>query len=200
MNPTIYALLCILLFFLCIYYMYGGMVSSLVRWSKPAKADKHGKLRQPTLTTAESLKCYIPFYQVLYMRRALYRSYGAWLYVAIISAVCITVRIFNMIVPINGNVMFITIFMMYFGVILHILLYAIPTAAVAKMYGYGWVTVIITAIVPHFAAYFLKGGISCRMAAMKKEEVFNGNNGETYIKSRTDERQSGHAVSARRNT
>lgn len=197
MSANVYALLCILLFFCCIYYMYGGMVQSVVRWSKKPITDKFGKSKQPKLTVGESLKCFIPFYQVLYMRKALYHSYGAYSYIAAFSAAFIVIRIVNMLVPIHGNALFVTIWLMYIGILLHVILYAIPTAAIAKMYGYSIPMIIVVALLPHFAAFFLKGGISSRMMTLKKEEVFSSKNGETYIQQKPDQRQSSNAVSAR---
>lgn len=188
MSPTTYALLCIIFFFVSIYYLYGQMVVSIVRWSKRPKFNSKGKLITPKLSASETAKCFIPLYQVAYLRRVMYRSYGPWLGICIASAVCIVLRLINLFIPIHGNVLFITILLMYLGILLHIILYAIPTAAVVKMYGYSIPMVILSAIIPHFMAFFLKGGISARMMALKKEEVFKADNGNTHIQSRPNKR------------
>lgn len=190
MTDNMYALLCILFFFVAIYYLYGDMVCSIVRWSKKPVPGSKGQLKQPKLTATETLMCFIPLYQVCYMRKALYHSYGPWAVISGVSAVCILLRILNLFVPISGNVLFITIFIMYIGIILHILLYAIPTAAVVKMYGYSIPMIIVSALIPHFMAFFLKGGISTRMISLRKEEVFSEKNGDTYIQSRSNKRKS----------
>lgn len=185
MSAMTYAFLIILMFFFIIYWIYGQMVCVIVRWSKKPKKGKDGKMRQPKLTIWEIVKCYIPLYQVCYMRLWLYGSNLLYVIFSIICAVCVGLRLLNVLIPINSYVMFVTVILMYIGVFTHILIYAIATAAAVKLYGFSWLTVILSFIFPHFMAFFMKSYIPSKMISMQKEDVFSEHKSDTYIKQRS---------------
>lgn len=185
MSPTLYAALIFILFFAIIYFMYGKMVAMIVKYSKPLKKMKNGKTKRAPLTAGEVAQCYIPIYQVVYLRKVLYKSVGAWGGIAIASVVLILLRFLNMLVPINSYVMFATIICIYLGILLHVILYGGVTAAVFKMYGCNWGVIILSFFIPHFIAPFMMGNIATRMQSLQKEEVFSEHHEDTYIQSRT---------------
>ncbi len=189
MSSELYAFLIILLFFVILYWMYGMMVSTIARWSKrPRKNKKTGKMIQPKLTMGETIRCYIPIYQVGYMRSWLYGSGTVFYVLGAISFGCIFLRLLNLFIPINSYVMFASVILIYIGIFLHIVLYGFATAAALKLYGFGWFTIILGAIVPHFVAFFMKTLIVNKMQAIQKEDVFSEHKSDTYIKQRTDKR------------
>lgn len=184
MSDVTYAFLIIVMFFVIIYWLYGQMVCVIVRWSKKPRKGKDNKMRQPKLTAGEVVRCYIPIYQVCYMRLWLYGSNTVYKILSIICAVCIFLRGLNMFIPINSYVMFVTVILMYIGVLLHILIYGIATAAAVKLYGFSWFSVIMSFLFPHFMAFFMKSSIPNKMISMQKEDVFSEHKTDTYIKQR----------------
>lgn len=188
MSDVTYAALIILLFFVLLYWMYGMMVTSVVRWSKRPRKNKKGKMVQPKLTFGETVRCYIPLYQVSYMRLWLYGSSTLWNVLCSICLACVVLRGINLFIPINSYVMFVTVILMYTGVLMHILIYGIATAAAVKLYGFSWFTVILSFFIPHFVAYFMRTLIPNKMQSLQKEDVFHEHKSDTYIKQRTDKR------------
>lgn len=188
MSDVTYAALIILMFFIIIYWIYGQMVATIVRWSKKPRKNKKGKMSQPPLTFGETVRCYIPLYQVSYMRLWLYGSNTVCNILCTICAVCIAIRMLNLVITINSYVMFATVIIMYIGVFMHILIYAVVTAAAIKLYGFGWPTIILTFIFPHFMAFFMKSSIPNKMISMQKEDVFSEHKTDTYIKQRPNKR------------
>lgn len=184
MSDVTYAFLIILMFFFIIYWIYGQMVCVIVRWSKKPRKCKDGKMRQPKLTVGEIAKCYIPLYQVCYMRLWLYGSNLVYCILSAICAVCVFLRLLNMFIPINSYVMFGTVILMYIGVLLHLLIYGIATAAAVKLYGFSWFSIILSLIFPHFMAFFMKSSIPNKMISMQKEDTFSEHKSDTYIKQR----------------
>lgn len=184
MSDVTYAALIILLFFVVLYWMYGMMVSTVVRWSKRPRKNKKGKMVQPQLTFGETVRCYIPLYQVSYMRLWLYGSATLFHVLGTICAVCILLRLVNLFIPINSYVMFITVLLMYFGILLHLFIYGFATAAALKLYGFSWFTIILGFIAPQFVAFFMRTLIPNKMLAMQKEDVFSEHKSDTYIKQK----------------
>ncbi len=186
MSDVTYAFLIILMFFVIIYWIYGQMVAVIVRWSKRPKRNKKGKMVQPKLTLGEQVRCYIPLYQVSFMRLWLYGSNTVCNVLCTVSAACIIIRLINLFIPINSYVMFITVILMYIGILIHVLLYAIATAAAVKLYGFSMVTVVLSFMFPHFMAFFMKSYIPSKMISMQKEDVFHEHKTDTYIKHRNN--------------
>lgn len=184
MSENLYAFLIIVVFFFLIYGMYGMLVSTVVKWAKKPVKNKKGKLVQRPLTFAELVPCYIPFIQICALRKALYRTSAPWNILCGLSAFLILARLVNVFVPINSYVMFATIIMLYVGIVLHLFIYGFVTASCVKLYGYGWLGILICALLPYWVGPFLKNLIPAKMIDMRKEETFSAKNGNTYIKSK----------------
>ena len=169
-----------------LFVNYGSFTKTVVRWAKPpVRSKKSNKLKQPPLSMKETLLCYLPFYQVCYTRKSLYKSYGFTKIMAIISMTCIGCNLFNKFVfAVNGYVMFFFNIAMYIGVILCWLLYAIVTADCAHMYGFSWFTILLCFLFPHLFCWYLHNNIPTKMRQIHREETFSEHNGNTVIKQR----------------
>lgn len=185
-----YAIGIFLVFFLMIYGSYARLAWTVMRWvKKPRKSKKTHKLVQPKNTSHELIVGCIPFYQACLVHKALYRTYSWTLPVAIVSAVCIFIRLINVLfLPINALVMVITVYMMWFGIILHIILYGVVTANCARLYDFSTVRIVLCLIFPHLACVGLVNNIPHKMIDMRKKETFEENKDDTVIKSKHSKR------------
>lgn len=188
MSSFLYAIGIFILFFIMIYGNYGRFAVCVIKYSKkPVKRKIKGKfvMIQPNISLSEKLPCYIPIWQLVVVRRALYGYSGVFAPLSILSILLIMFNlIISFIIPINGYAMFIAHLCMYLGVLLNMVLYAVVTADCAKMYGFGNLCVLLNAIVPHLACIWMINNIPHIMSDMRKEKTFEENNGETIIKSK----------------
>lgn len=190
MSGLFYAFGIFILFFALIYTFYGQFAVEVVRWCKPIiKSKSTGKIKAPSISTEETIKCYIPIYQAVMVWKALYKTASVWKVLSIVDAALIFVSLFiKFILPINSLVMFIATIMVYIGVILHIVIYSVITAKCARLYGYGWFTTLGCILLPHVFCYTMKAGISKKMRTMHEEARFDEHRSDTVIKSRPNKR------------
>lgn len=173
-----------LMFFILVFANYGAFARTVVRWSKkPLVNRKTKKLKQPKLTIAESVVCYLPLAQCVCVRKALYHRAPVTTVSAIISGLLIVVRLVNtFLLPINSYVMFYTSVGILVGTLLLLITYGLVTADCAKMYGYSWFIVIGSFLLPMIFCWWISTTIPYKMRTMYEEEIFNENNGDAVIK------------------
>ena len=181
-----YALAIFFLFFVLLYGSYARFAWTIQRWvKKPRKSRKTHKMVQPKLKKKELILGCVPFYQACMVWKALYRSYGWTLPVAIVSALLIFIRLINVIfLPINSVVMLVTAYMIWIGILLHIILYGVVTANCARLYNFSTLRIIACFIVPHLACIGLVNNVPHIMIDMRKTETFEENKNDTVIKSK----------------
>lgn len=181
----LYAIGIIFIFLGLLFWNYGNFAATVVRWCKPLDVKKGKPIKRPPLTAGETVKCYIPIYQALAVRKALTGSYGVTLHVGIISGLLIIIRLINaFLLPINGYVMLATTFMMWIGLLLYFILYGVITFSCARMFEFGNVYAFFVFLFPQILCGTMSNNIADKMRAMHKEETFSEHNGDTVIKSR----------------
>lgn len=166
---------------LLLYWMYGMMATTVLKWSKKAIVTKSGKTRQPNLTPGEVVKCYVPLLQVCVVRESLYRTAGPFPVLSIISAVLMLLRVINVfLLPINSYVMFATIWLFLLGLLMHFIIYGFVTADAVKLYGFSWLIIILSFLFPQFVAFFMRSQIPYKMQQAHKEETFHEHKDTTF--------------------
>lgn len=185
-QALFYAIGIYVVFFAAIFWHYGQLTATVVRWSKPPVRKKGSNvITQPKLTLGEKVKCYIPMYQACLVRKSLYRSSGVFGVLAIIASAGILGNLFNKFVfAINSYVMFAFNIIMFVSVLLFWLVYAIITADCAKMFGFSWMTIVLCFVAPWLACWYLTNNVPTKMKAIHKEATFSEDNGHTVIKQR----------------
>lgn len=184
MQGFAYAVAIYVLFLFMLFWNYGQFTIIVVRWSKEPTIDrKNNKIRQPSLSLKEVALCYIPFYQCFLVRKTLHRVGGIYGGLVATSAMGIIWNLFNkFVIPINGYVMFVSSIIMFISVFLFWLSYALVTFDCARMYSASTLVCILCLLLPHLFCVCLQTSIPKKMRALHKEEIFNGNNGDTVIK------------------
>lgn len=177
-----------IIFFVVIIYIfvnYGNFVKTILRWTKKPVKNKKGKLVQPEIQGTELVSCYIPIYQVVVLRKALYYSAPVYSVLSCIGAIGILLNLFNkFIFAINPLVMLICNVIMIVCTLLVMLLYGIATADCSRMYNFGAITTILCFLFPVLWCWYLNLNIPAKMRALQKEDTFSEHNGDTVIKSR----------------
>ena len=192
MNALVQAIAIFLICFIMMYGNYGRFATTVIRYSKkPVKRKFKGKviLTQPKVSFTESLPGYIPIWQAVVVRRTLYGYAGFTAPLAIVSLVLIVFNLFvSFVWAINSYVLFFAHIGMWLAIILHLILYAIVTADCAKMYGFGNICILLNVLLPHVACTWMVNNIPHIMSDMRKAKTFEENDGETVIKSKSDQR------------
>lgn len=178
-----------IMFFILIFANYGSFARTIVRWSKKPKVNrKTRKIKQPSLTVGETVMCYVPFVQCVCVRKALYHRAPIVTVLACISGGLIVIRLVNtFLLPINSYVMFFTSVGILVGVFVMLLLYGFITADCAKMYGYSWLFIILSFLLPMILCWWIAATVPYKMRSMYEEEVFSENRGDTVIKRKHSE-------------
>lgn len=185
-----YAIGIFVVFFIMLYGSYARFAWTVMRWvKKPRRSKKTHKLVQPKLSSGDMIKGCIPFYQACLVHKALYRTYSWTLPVAVVSALFIIIRLVNVFfLPINALVMVITVYMMWIGIIMHIVLYGVVTANCARLYDFSTLRMVMCFIFPHLACIGLVNNIPHKMIDIRKKETFEENKDDTVIKSKHSKR------------
>lgn len=183
-QALLYAVAIYIFGFIMLFGNYGSFTRVTLRWTKKPKKVGN-KLVQPKLSVGETIKCYIPMYQVYAVRKALYKRATVTMVLMIVSSVFIIANLLNKFVyAINSYVMFYCSIAMFIGVILLYFTYAFVTADCAKMYGFSWFTILLCFLFPHLFCWYLTNNIPRHMKQVYKEEVFNERNGGTVIRQK----------------
>ena len=173
------------IFFFLIFGNYGMFTSTVLKWSKKPRKGKKGKLTTPKLTTGETVSCFVPFLQVYIVRKALYRKAPVVGTFIGIAALLIIVRLINaLLLPINSYVMLYTAIGVWIGLFLTLLIYGFVTADCTKMYGFGWLCIILSFLFPFVVCWYPKNIIPKKMFDMYKEDTFSEHKSDTVIKQR----------------
>lgn len=169
---------------------YGKMVATIVKWSqKPvrSKNNPHKGIRMREISFKKKWKCYIPLYQCCIAQKTLWGGYGPWLVISIVAAVLVIVRLVNaLVIGISPYVMFFTAIGMYLGMLLIIILYAVTTVRIALAYGFNWLIIVLSVVLPPIAAWYMSTHIPGVMKALYKEETFHEHLSDTVIERRTN--------------
>lgn len=184
-QSLIYAIGIYVVFFVMIFIHYGSFAAIVLQWSRPPIKNKNHKLVQEPLTGSELIKCYIPLYQVIVVRKALYKSAGPFGVLSIISITGVVLNLINkFLLPINSYVMLVMNFVMIICTLLFIFVYGFVTADCARMYNFSFVIVLLNAIAPCVFCFWLKNNIPDTMRNVYKEETFSEHHGDTVIKQK----------------
>ena len=185
-TALFYSISIYVLFFGIIFWNYGQFTKVVLRWTKkPIKKKGSNVLTQPKLPLKDSLKCYIPYYQVCIVCKSLYGTSRLCAVFSIISAAGIIINLFNKFVyAINGYVMLFTSIFMMVAIVMFLLIYGIVTANCARLYGFGIFSIILCFLFPHICCFYLTNNIPDKMRALHKEEIFREHTGDTVIKQR----------------
>lgn len=191
-KGALYAIGIFICFFALLVYNYGNFAVVAVKWAKkPRFVKRKGKrvVLPGKISAGEAIRCYIPIFQAAAVRNALYKSYGPFAVMSIISVVTIVLRLLMTFV-IGGTplLQLISIFAFYIGLILMFLTYGIITADCAKMYGFSIPCVILQFLFPCVACFWLQNNIATVMREMHKEETFDEHNADTVVKQRHSQR------------
>ncbi|MCM1219027.1 MAG: hypothetical protein NC548_31480 [Lachnospiraceae bacterium] len=182
----------LLLSFLCLFFgNYGVFAWTVLRWvKKPIKKKSKGKivLVQPKTTVGEKIRCCIPVWQAVEVRKALYGTGGVFTPISIVSIVLITINfVTSFLLPINGYVMLAGHICFYIGFIMAWVVYAIITADCARMYDFGKLTILLNVLLPNIFCFYIKNNIPHIMLDMRKQKTFEESS-DTVIKSKPSKR------------
>lgn len=167
---------------------YATFAWVVVRWAKkPKSVNKKGKkvLVQPKCTTAEQIKCCIPVWQAVEVRKALYGTAGVF---APLSIAALAMIIFNLLVsfvfPISSLLLLIAHFLFIIGFIMSWVIYAIVTADCARMYDFGKLTILLNILCPNVFCFYIKNNVPHIMLDMRKDNTFEETTDDTVIKQK----------------
>lgn len=166
------------------YAVFAWMVLKWVK--KPIKRKVKGKTTyiQPQLTVGERIRCCIPVWQAVEVRRAMYGSAGAFAPIGIVSMVLILINFITaFILPINGYVMLAGHICFYVGFIASWIISGIVTADCARLYDFGKLTIVLNFLLPNVFCFYIKNNIPRIMADMRKQKTFEQSE-DTVIKSK----------------
>ena len=184
-HPGIMFTIILVLVLGAIVAYYGNFTATIVRWSKKPSKSSDGKVRQPKLTLAERVPCYIPIFQVYLVRKTLYGSARLSLFMAWFTTICLVTRGINtFLLPINEVVLLVTAIGAYVGLFSLLLFYALVTASTARTYGFGFVTVLLSFVLAPIGAWLMTTAIPNKMRALHKEDIFNEHKSDTIVKRR----------------
>lgn len=171
-----------------LFWNYGTFTATIVKWSRPPiKSAKNKKITQPPLSISEKLKCYIPGYQAVLVRKSLYKKSGIFGPLMIIAVAGIVLNLINkFLLGISPMVMLVMSIIMYICTVLFIALYGIITADCAKMYGFSVLTIILCFLIPYLWCWYLHNNVPNIMRKMYKEDTFHEHTGDTVVKQRNN--------------
>ena len=186
MRDMIYAILTFVLFFVLLYGSYARFAMCMIRWTKkPIKVRGKKGLQQPPLTGKEKLVCCIPIWQVVVVRKALYRRGGIFQPLCIAAIAFILFNLFvSFVLPISALVMLIGHLLMYVGILLHFIVYGIVTADAARLYSFSKLCIVLNFLFPHIACVHMVNNVPHIMLDMRKSKTFEEDNGDTVIKQK----------------
>ena len=178
----------LMLVFLVLFFgNYAAFAWVVLRWvCKPVKKKIKGKIKlvQPKISAWEKIRCSIPIWQAVEVRRALYGYAGVFCPLGIISMVLITINfVTSFLLPINGYVMLAGHICFYIGFIMAWIVYGIVTADCAKLYDFGKLTIVLNFLVPNVFCFYIKNNIPHIMSDMRKKKTFE-ESADTVIKSK----------------
>lgn len=180
--------LAIMLAFLILFFgNYAGFAWTVVRWTKkPVKKKVKGKVKlvQPKLSMGERIRCCIPIWQMIEVRKAMYGSASFFAPLGIIAGLLIIFNfVTSFILAINSMLMFIGHICFFVGFILAWILHGIVTADCARLYDFGKLTILLNFLLPHVFCFYIKNNIPHIMSDMRKEQTFEESK-DTVIKSK----------------
>lgn len=163
--------------FLALFFgNYAMFALTVLKWvKKPIKRKVKGKVKlvQPPNTLGERVRCCIPVWQAVEVRRAMYGTAGAFGPIGIISIVLILVNFVTaFILPINGYVMLAGHVCFYIGFIAAWIISGIITADCARLYDFGKLTIVLNFLLPNIFCFYIKNNIPHIMADMRKQKTF----------------------------
>lgn len=186
----LFMFLAIFFMFLVLFYgNYATFAWSVLRWvKKPKKVTRNGKVKlvQPKCSFNEQLRCCIPVWQAVEVRKALYGSAGVFAPLAIVSIVFVLLNLFvSFVLPINALVMLIAHILCYIGLLIAFVVYAVITADCARMYDLGKIAIVLNIILPNVFCFYIKNNIPHIMLDMRKEKTFEEHDDDTTFKRKS---------------
>lgn len=175
----------LLIFFVLFFGNYAAFAWMILRWvKKPVKRKSKGKviMVQPKISAGERIKCCIPVWQAVEVRKAMYGSSGVFAPIAIVALVfMVTNCIISWFIPINAMVMFVAHILFYIGFLASWIMYGIITADCARLYDFGKLTIVLNFLLPHLFCFYIKNNVPHIMLDMRKEKTFEQSS-DTVIK------------------